>query len=72
MEKAFRQFGKNMKEFGRPFLIAIVDSRLQPGFNLPIKEDGRSLKDIGLEGLGVKRNEQTGELEDIPPVEPKT
>ncbi len=56
---------ENLKEFIKMFLAATVHSRHGFGFNLPMNEDGSSLKDQGLRGLGYRTNEE-GELEKIP------
>lgn len=55
-----------LKRLLRGLLAAVIHSRLQPGYNMPITEDGLSLKEAGLKGVGWRETEN-GNLEEIPP-----
>lgn len=60
--------GNTLRDLIREFLAAMVYSRPEPGYRLPITKEGKSLREHGLRGLGYRINEE-GDLEKIPEAE---
>jgi hypothetical protein len=61
-KETFKKRLEQLRSIGRTVMAVIVASRIGFGFNLPFTNDGKSLKEIGLEDLGYHLD-KNGELE---------